>query len=313
MADDKVLTEAEIEDAKKLAEAEEAKKIDFTDEQFEAEFEKRLGAKSSEFIKKSDQVKVLTEDEKKEVETKKETDLLKFGLDNNIISKKEYDDYLTLTATNKIEVARKKFIANSSDTSEEAGKTFDTLFKVTEDDEIEDNEVMVPNKKKKDALAFAEKLAQEEIDSTVGKKVKDLPAKYAKHLESEAVKTTNTAIITKAITDIPKRLEVDVDGTKYGINLTDEDFTEAHNLAVEGVLTKNGLTAKEVQETANIYILAKNVNKLLKEGISVAVKAAVDKVERGKSGVTPNQVDPPAVADAKMEFLKKRGISVPSQ
>ena len=45
-----------------------------SDEDFEKEVEKRLGAKPGDLIKKSEQVKVLTEEEKKEVEKKEAED-----------------------------------------------------------------------------------------------------------------------------------------------------------------------------------------------------------------------------------------------
>jgi len=303
-----VLTEEEIA-AKKQAEIDAAKKPELTEEEIEAIIEKRLGGKPSDFIRKTEQVKVLTPEEKKELEEKEQSEALKFGLEQNFVSKKEYDSYLELTATNRIDIARKKFIESNTDLGEDAGKLFDKIIKLEEDDEIEDGEKLVPNKEKAAAMAWATKMADEEINTKYGNKIKGLPEKYKNHLAEQEVKKVNTEVITKAITEIPKRLEVEVEGEKYGVDLTDDDFKEAHNLVVEGALLKKGLTAEEVKGTADAYLFAKRAKDLVAEVRKIAYAKGVDDTERGAKGIVSKSDSKIESSDAR-EFLKKFEIPI---
>jgi len=300
------LTEEQI--AAKQTEIDAAKKTELSEEELDALVEKRLGGKPSDFIKKSEQVKVLSEEEKKELQEKEDSEALKFGLENNYVSKKEYDLFLELKATNKIDIARKKFIAQNTELGEDAAGTFDRILKLHEDDEIEDGEKMIPNKEKKAAIAWAEKMADEEIDSTLGKKIKGLPEKFKAFKAEQELRQANTGIITKAISELPKRLEIDVEGEKIGIDLTEEDFKEAENLAIEGVVTKKGLTSEEIKSTANVYLFTKRAKDLFSEINKIAYNKGVENTRRGNSGIPLEKETTGGVGSGKREALKKAGI-----
>lgn len=301
-------TLTEEQKAAKQAEIDAAKKTELSEEEIEALVEKRLGGKPSDFIKKSEQVKVLSEEEKKELQEKEESEALKFGLENNHVSKKEYDLFLELKATNKIDIARKKFIAQNTELGEDAAGTFDRILKLHEDDEIEVGEKIIPNKEKKAAIAWAEKMADEEIDSTLGKKIKGLPEKFKAFKAEQELRQANTGIITKAIAELPKRLEIDVEGEIFGVDLTEEDFKEAENLAIEGVVTKKGLTPEEIKSTTNVYLVTKRVKDLLSEVKKTSYSKGVEDTRRGNSGIPLEKETSGGGVSAKREALKKAGI-----
>jgi len=72
------------EEAAKLL-AEKNVPSELSDEDFAALVEKRLGAKPQDLIKKTDQVKVLSEEEKKELQEKEDSEILKFGIEQKLI------------------------------------------------------------------------------------------------------------------------------------------------------------------------------------------------------------------------------------
>lgn len=297
----------EEEAAKLLAEKNVASEL--SDEDFAALVEKRLGAKPQDLIKKTEQVKVLTEEEKKELQEKEDSEVLKFGIEQKLISKKEYDSYLELKSSNKIDIARKKFIAKNEKLGEEAGKVFDQLHRLEEDDEIEEGEKLVPNTAKISARQWAESIAEEEIEEVIGKKIKGLPEKYKSHVEEQALKKVNADVIAKAITEIPKRLETEIDGVSYGVDLTDDDFAEVNDLVVKEVLGKKGLTAEEVKGVADTYLFAKNAKRLMEEAVKIAYEKGGDDVRRGAKGITEDKGKGTTSSEMR-EFLKKMDIKV---
>lgn len=302
-------TDETLTEEQKQALLDKEKEPDLTDEQLEKILQKKFGAGSKDLIKKSEQTVVLSEAEKLELEEKKNSAALEWGLTTGATTKKEYDSYLEATKSDKVEYARKKYVAAHPELGEEAAKTFDRIFRTQEDDEVETDEVMVPNEDKKAALLLAQAIADEEINSRY-QKVRDLPKRYEEHLEKIALKTVNEQLIIKSIAEIPRQMPVEVEGVEYKIKFEDDDFTAAQEMVVKDALEKKGLTADEVKGAVALFLKTKNLDRIISEIVVSAVSVAVDKADRGKDGVVPIRKDVPEVADEKMKFLKTRGIPV---
>lgn len=306
--DDETLTDEE----KQAAEATKTAALpDLTDEQFEAVLQKRMGVGSADLIKKSEQVTVLTDDEKAELEEKKNSAILEFALANKHTTKKDYDEYIAASKADKVEVARTKFIRLNPDMDpKEAAEAFNTLFKVEEEDEIDGaGETLVPNKAKKTARLLAEKIAEEEINTRYAPII-GLSAKYDQHLAIEKVKKANDTLISKTIKDLPRTMELEVEGEKYSIAIEENDFEEAMAMVKKDALSQADLKPEQVKANAALFLKSKNLDRIIREIRDTAVDNALDKAGRGKNGLIPDKKDSPAVTNEKMEFLKKHGITV---
>lgn len=293
MADE--LTPAEIEAARLLEE-----------EKFNTELVKRFG--TTDLMKKSDQIKVLTPEEQKAENEKRENEILKFGLENNYTSAKEQEEYIGATKGDKVDLARKKFIAKNPELKD-AGKVFDRLAKVEEDDEItdpKDQEKLIPNEDKKAALAWVNQIADEDIDTRFSR-IKSLPKKFEQYQEQEKLKAANIELIKKAHAAIPRRFEDEVEGIKFGIDFSDDDIKAAYSL-VEPEIIRKGLTEDEVKNTMATFLFAKNAKKYAAEGIRLAYEKGRDDEKRGAKGLLEKDKTGSGGISKKREYLAKEGM-----
>lgn len=310
--------ELELIDGQKAAaqaEAEKKEPIVISDELWNEEFKKRMGAGTDEFIKKSEQVKVLTEAEKAEIEEKKNKDALIVALEKNWVKKTDYDNFLTADATDRVQIARNKFIEDHPELGEKAGAKFDKIFKVTEDDEISngedgEKELFIPNEDKKIALQWAAKIGDEVINNKFAP-IKSLGKRHEAYLEELAVVEKNTELVKKAVGEIPRNVDYKVGEDVYTMKFDETEMLEAVEMVLKSDAVKNkSLTAEEVKGNAALFLQAKNIQKLVTEVATAARIKGEESEERGKSGITPAKVDNPGTMNAKMEFLKEVGIKV---
>lgn len=280
---------------------------ELTDEEIDALIEKKMGAKPSEFIRKSEQVKVLTEEEKKEIEEKEHNESLALAIEKGWIKRKDYDSYLEMKNSDKVALARKKFIDLNPELGEDAESVFNNILRLDEDDEFESGETKVPNKEKLAARNWAIKMAEEELAEKYGKKVSELPAKRKEYIEQEAIKKVNGDLINKVVAETPRKLGYKTgEGLEYSIGVSEEDIQEAQKMAVSGAISQKGLTEDEVKGTVSTFLLAKNLEKLVDEGIRLGISKYADENERGGKGI--KEGDEKVVVSEAREFLKKKGI-----
>lgn len=303
--DNKGLTPEEILAKEEL---DKKKEVELSDEQIEEIVKRKFGVGSADLIKKQDQVAVLTPEQKAEAEEKKNSEVLKVGLENGWFSKAEYDGYLEATKTDPIEVVRKKFIDDNPDLGKDASNIFNSIFKVDEDDDIEDGENVKPNMDKKGAKALAKKIA-DDMTSSKYDKIINASKKYESHQAEIATNKKNVELVEKTIATIPKRLEVKIGEKSYGIDMTDEDFKEANKIVLEGIKGRKDVTQEEVKENAFLIMRTKNFERLFEEAVGAAVEEAVSKVERGGKGIIDKE-DKGVTSSELRDFLKKREIQV---
>lgn len=278
------------------------------DADFEERIKQKFGVSSSELIKKEEQVKVLTDVEKAEIEEKKNTDVLKLAFEENWFTKKEYDSYLEAKGTDEISLVKKKFIDENPELGKDAENIFNAIFKIDEDDDIEDGENTKPNLDKKAAKALAKKIADTEINSKYDKII-NASKKYEQRQAEMAIVKQNSELIEKTVLTIPKRLEVKVGENSYGIDLTEDDFKEATKIVLDAVKSKKGLTPEEVKQNAFLFMRAKNFDRLFEEAITGAVEKAVSEVQAGRKGLLDKEQKGQTSTEAR-EFLKRKGIAV---
>lgn len=301
------LTEEEKLAAEKAA-AEKGEVI-ITDEIFQEEFKKRLGAAPEEFIKKTD---ILSPEQQAEVEKKKKADALSWAISSNYITPEELEAYNKAQGSDNIDLARKKFIALLPD-DKEAGKLFDKMIKLDEADELEDGETKVTNTEKQRRIAFAKKLAEEELQNGTGKKIASIGKRYEQYLESQALVSGNEILIKKAVAEIPKRLEIEIDvddkGTKekFGIDLSPEDIAAAEKLVLEGNSNKKGVKPEDVKLAAGSFLMAKNVMRLVAETRRIAYANGVADQKRGAANIDKEK-EGEIVVSGKRKALIKTGI-----
>lgn len=282
--------------------------VELSEEQLDAAIQKRFGVPPSELIRKADQIKVLTEDEKKEAEEKKRGDVVKYALENKIYTTVEHEQYIAAMQTDKVELLRKKYIADHPD-DKRAAKTFDRLYRLDEDDDIEDGETTVPNEDKKAARAALEYLADLYIDQNYGK-IKKAPERYERHVAEQDIFTKNTEMVTRAISELPKTFEVKTGRDTYNVPVTAEDLADANKMIAEsGILKKKGIVAAEVKETIGLFLQGKKMQQIISEVEEVATKKAVEAMERGANGVdVVRSAGNNSLASSFEEFNKKHGI-----
>lgn len=294
------LTEEQIQEQKAANDA--------AEEAFEAQLVKRFGAGSSELVKKSEPAPVETAEEKKAREDKKSQAVLTTGLEQNWTTKGEYDGYLEAIKADKIEVTRKKFIRDNPELGDKAAATFNTFFRIDEDDDIEgDDEVFAPNEIKKAARQLAEKLADEEINTTYGSVIK-LNKRYDDHIAAETQRKTNQELINKSILEIPAEMPIEIDDDKYIITLSPAEIAESHKIFGNDELQKKGLTAEEIKGNAAVYLKTTHLARIIKEIRDVAVDTALDQQRRGVHGVVPVRKMDNSHDDDKLKFVKSKGI-----
>lgn len=306
--DNKDLTQEELDLQQAELDKKAAAEIEPTEEQIEAAIKKKFGVSSADLIKKEDQVKVLSDAEKAELEEKKNSEVLKVALENNWFTKKEYDSYLEAKGTDEISLVKKKFIDDNPDLGKDAENIFNSIFKVDEDDDIEDGEDTKPNRDKKAAKALAKKIADSMI-STDYDKIINVSKKYESYQKDATINKQNAELITKSIAEIPKRMEMKVGENTFGIELTDDDIKEAYKLVVDGTKGAKDLKADEIKGTATAYLLTKNIKKFVEEAVTVAVKNAEDEYKRGAKGIIDKEDKGVTSSDAR-DFLKRRNIPV---
>lgn len=285
-------------------------KLDKANLEFEAEFEKRMGAKPSEFIKKSDQIQVLTPEEKLEIEEKERQEAFKYGLDNKVFTTKEHEEYITASQEKATDLLRKKYIKDHPD-DKDAGKNFDLIWRLNEDDELIDGEITTPNLAKQKAAALLEKQRQDYIDTNFSK-IKGVTTQYGNFKEEQKVVKENTELVAKAIAEVPKKIVIDNGYGSADFTFSDTDFAAANKMVAEsGILTKKGIKPEEVKEVVNRFLMGSRVEDIIKEATRVAVENAVNELERGKSGIEVKRGEAPdGTLTLKEGFLKEMGIKI---
>lgn len=260
-------------------------KVQLTDEELDALIEKRLGGKPTEFIRKSEQIKVLTPEEKIAAEEDKEKEIRKFALDQKIYSPKEYDEYIAEKQGDKVSILRKKYIEDNPE-DKNAGKVFDRIYRIDEDDELEDGDDFKPNDAKAKALQLLEKQGEDYLTNKYGK-INTASKRYESFLADQNVIKENTQLVTKALTEVPKQFEIETEsGAKYVFPFSDEDLLEAQKIVSDNDnLKRKDLTTEEVKENAFLYMQGKNIKNIIAEVEKVATANAIDATERGKSGI----------------------------
>lgn len=302
MSDEEVLTQEQIDAAAKLNAP-----PTLTAEQEEEIIKKRFGVSSDQLIKKEDQIKVLSPEEKAEAEESKKAEVIKFALDNKVFSATEHEEYVTALQADKVDLLRKKYIKDHPD-DKKAGKTFDQIYRIDEEDELEDGETNVPNEAKQKAAALLTKQAEEYIDSRFGK-IRGAEKSYESYQELQKVVKHNTEMFTKVISEIPEKFEVETTLDKYSIPVTKEDRDDAQQMLNEsGILRKKGNNAAEIKETVNIFLRGKNMDNIIAEVERVAIKKTEDAMRRGESGVDIKRKENPNGNTAMDTFVKKYGI-----
>lgn len=283
---------------------------ELTEEQIDAAIEKRFGVKSSELVKKADQTKVLTPEEKTEAEENRRKEIIKHGLDHKVFTTKEYEEYLSVQQSDKIELLRRKYVSDHPD-DKRAARTFDKIYRLDEEDQFEDDtELPVINEEKKASKELLDKLADEYIDNKYGK-IKNASKGYERFQEEQAVIKENTDMVARAINEIPKNIEIKTGRDTYSVPVSKEDFDDAVKMVSDsGILTKKGNSQAEIKDTIALFLKAKNMQAIIDEVEKVAVERAVDQVERGKSGIeVKRQVAPAGNSTAFEEFNRKHGIT----
>jgi len=255
--------------------------VDLTEEQLDEIVKKKYGKSISELTKAPE--KVLTEDEKRELERQENEEAIRYGIEKGIINVSEHEEYIKTLAGDKYEVAKSKFISYFPDLPD-AGKYFDDLMLQDEDDELENGENGVTeNYHKKIAKQFAAKIAEEELDKKFSK-IKNLPKELKAAKEKEALEKKNETVIDQVLSTINNRLETEYLGVKFGIDIDPVDIKEAREM-VKKELGSKELVPKEVLENINLFLVTKNLDKLMQEGIGKAVEKAIDLHKRGEKGL----------------------------
>ena len=307
--DNKDLTQEELELQQAELDKKAAAEIEPTEEQIEAAIKKKFGVSSAELIKKEDQIKVLTDAEKIEQEEKKNSEVLKVALENNWFTKKEYDSYLEAKGTDEISLVKKKFIDENPDLGDDAENIFNSIFKIDEDDNIEDGPDQTrPNLDKKAAKALAKKIADGMI-STNYDKIINVSKKYESYQKDAVLNKQNEELITKSIAEIPKRLEMQVGKNVFGIDISDDDIKEAHKMVTDGTKGAKELKPDEIKGTVTAYLMTRNIQRFVEEAVTVAVANKEAEIERGKKGIVDKEDKGVTSSDAR-EFLKRRNIQV---
>jgi len=273
------------EEKQKLLDEEEKKKNalpELNEEQKEALLIQMFGVGSKGLVKKEEKPHVPTEEEKVKLEQDKQSAILKFGLESGLVSAKDHEEYITATKANKVEIAKKVLEGLGDDVK----ASIDKIFRLDEPDEIteEGEENPKPNVVKAAGMRLLEKIANDDLDFRFDG-IKKLPNAYEEFQQREALKVSNTKLIKDAIAGVSKRVEMEVAGVKYGIDLPDEEINAAEQLILKDAVLNKDLKPEEVVGTATNMLMVRNFKKLLEEGITVAVKRREDEIARGGKGV----------------------------
>jgi hypothetical protein len=280
---------------------------ELTPEQEEAIIAKRFGVSSDQLVKKEDQVVVLTEEEKKQKDEEKKQKVLTTGLENAWFKKEEYDEYQQLSSQNKIEIAKKQFIADNPELGEEAAAIYSQIFSTDEEDEVFElgSETGTPNVKKKVALKLAESIAENQIQQKFSKILN-----AEKEYDSLQIKKKNVADVEKAISEMPGSFEIKVGSDVYKYNITEDDKKEAKVLFGndETLIGKEKVDPEEVKNNTLLFIKAKNLEGIIEEATIAALTKQKAAYERGEKGIIPTRGEKNVSTGKKDEFVKKHGL-----
>ena len=313
-------TEQEILDREALELAEKNKPVELTDELIEEAIKKKFGVSSDELVKKADQVVVLSDAEKAELAEKKKEKVHTTALEKGWYKKDEYDEFLKSQSVGKIELAKKKFIEDNSDLDEkEAEKRFNTIFRIEEDDEIEEDEIIVTNEKKKTALSFTEKMADQYLKTKYAPII-NAESKFDSYEQSTKVENTNKETVAKTIAALPTDIQIELSPASEGVEartfnykITDEDKKEVAALFLEDqhLIKRKEIKPEALSANALMYIKAKNFEKIMAEAVEVEIEKVRSSYERGEKGIIPVRANASNSAlSAQQEFNKKMGLPV---
>lgn len=290
------------------------KKREFTQEEEDAIIEKRFGVKADQLIKKEDQVKVLSEEEKLEIENDKNAKKLTTALEKKWFTQSEYDEHQQLLAKGKVDIAKQKFIEDNPELGkEEAGQRFSELFLIDQDDEIEEDEEMKPNVKKALAIKQAEKIADDYIKNKFGK-ITSANEKFEQFLKETNIAKNNVATFNKVTTGLPGEIQIPIGetGTFVQYKISEEDRKEAQNIFLgdKKLVVSENIQEEELKENALTYIKAKNFETILESAVNTALTAAQDRYERGEKGIIPIRADKGTGGNSAVEWMKGKGLKV---
>lgn len=299
------LSEEQLQEQKITGEAAAAALAE--DEAFEAQLVKRFGAGSKDLVKKEEPPVVLTAEEKAAADEKANQLALTTGLEQGWVTKGLYDGYQEVKKTDKLEIARKRFIRENSALGEKAASVFNSLYRLDEDDDIEgDDEIFAPNEAKKAARLLAEKMADEEINDTYTPVIK-LTKRYDEHVAAEKQRKTNQELINTSIAAIPAEMKIKVGEQEYSVTLSPEEIAQAHKIFGKEELQKKGLTKEEITGNVGLFLKTTHLERIIQEITDVAVETALDRNRRGISGVAPVR-KMPAGTDAMTIFAKEKNL-----
>lgn len=301
------------EEVIRLAEEAKATPQELTEEQIEAAIQKRYGVSSDQLMKKEDQVKVLSEEEKQAIADERNAKVLTTAIEKKWFTQKEYDDLKTLQATGKVSIAKQKFIEDNPDLGDKAGEKFDKIFRLDEADEIEENEEMVPNEAKALATKQLEKMSDDYLKTKYGK-ITEATGKYEQHVKESEIATKNVATFTKVTAAIPEEVEIPIgeSGTTVKYKITEQDRKEAQGIFLgdKKLVVAEKIDEKELAATALRFIQAKNIESILESAVNNAIALTEDRISRGEKGIVPNRDGKAKVNSEAREYLKEIGIKV---
>lgn len=313
--------ENETPEEKLLREEREKNEITLTPEQEDALIKKRFGVGADQLIKKEDIPVVLSEEDKKKLDEQKKAQALTTGLEQGWFKKEDYDQFQQLTATGKIEIARKKFIDDHPELGKDAESTFNDLFHVNEEDEIEEDEVMKPNTKKKVAVGVAEKMADEYIKSKYSSII-NAESKFEERENLLKTGAANLVEIKKKIAAIPDEIEIVVEGIedfkiegldgKFKFKITPEDRSYVEGIfgKDKNLLASKDIASEKLTEDGIVAIQVKRISSLISEAVTTALTKAQEAYERGEKGIIPDRNTKNASGNAAVEWMKEKGIQV---
>ena len=299
------LSEEQLLEQKKAGEAAAATLAE--DEAFEAQLVKRFGAGSKDLVKKEEPPAVLTAEEKAAADEKTNQLALSTGLEQGWVTKGLYDGYQEVKKTDKLEIARKRFVRENPTLGEKAAGVFNSLYRLDEDDDNEgDDEIFAPNEAKKAARLLAEKMADEEINDTYNPVIK-LTKRYDEHVAAEKQRKINQELINTSIAAIPAEMKIKVGEQEYSVTLSPEEIAQSHKIFGKEELQKKGLTKEEITGNAALFLRTTHLERIIQEITDVAVETALDRNRRGISGVAPVR-KMPAGTDAMTIFAKEKNL-----
>lgn len=285
--------------------------VELTPEQEEAFLKKKFGVGAEGLIKKDDiPLPPPSEEEKVKLAEAKRQKAITTGLEEKWFDTKKYDEFQQLTAKGKIEIAKKKFIEENKDLAD-AEATFNEIFLVNEDDEVEVNEEMKPNAKKKVALSVIDKLADDYMEKNYGA-ILNVESRYDEVEQARAAGKVNLGIVAKKIEAIPDELEIPIEGTdltfKHKVTPEDRQHVQDIFMTDKTLLGHKDINSVPITEDAVTAIKVKNLNSVISEAVNVALTADRELYKRGEKGLTLDRKDRNISQSAMEQFAKEKGL-----